>query len=157
MKQKKGFTLIELLTVVMIIGILTAIALPQYRKATERANAANALLNVRSLFDAAKRYYSARSQWPTSLTGLDVTLMLNPGSTNQSGEFEYTFSPGTVTATRLVGNPATASNSYSLTAQYKDANNNRDVFTCTYTPGKEKYQAVCESMGECNGTTCIIK
>ncbi len=157
MKHKRGFTLIELLTVVMIIGLLTALALPQYRKATERANAANALINVRSLFDAAKRYYSARSQWPNSLNQLDVKLMLNPESTNQSGEFEYTFDGTnlTVKATRLVGNPATASSSYSLTARYKDASGNRDVFTCTYLANK--YQSLCESLGSCAGSTCTIK
>ena len=156
MKRKTGFTLIELLTVVMIISLLTAIALPQYRKATERANAANALINVHSLFDAAKRYYSARSSWPTSLNQLDVKLMLNPGSDNQSGEFQYNLNSDlTVTATRLVGNPATATNSYSLTARYKDASDNRDVFTCSYAAAK--YQALCESLGECTGSTCTIK
>lgn len=154
MKRKTGFTLIELLTVVMILGILTAIALPQYRQATERANAANALINVRSLFDAAKRYYSSRSYWPTSLTGLDVTLMLNPGSTNQSGEFEYTFDAAnrTVTATRIIGN--TAGNSYSLTAAYSSGGK-RDVFTCTYVAAK--YQKLCENMGSCSGSTCTIQ
>ena len=47
-----GFTLIELLVVVLIIGILSAVALPQYERTVERARTAEAVSMLRSMRDA---------------------------------------------------------------------------------------------------------
>ncbi len=51
-----GFTLIELLVVVLIIGILSAVALPQYTVAVEKARVTEALQNIKVIEDQMKLY-----------------------------------------------------------------------------------------------------
>ena len=60
--SNKGFTLIELLTVVLIIGILTSIALPNYSRSIERSRAVEAMAVIKSLNDATYAYYAAHQE-----------------------------------------------------------------------------------------------
>jgi len=71
--MKKGFTLIELLVVVLIIGILSAVALPQYQKSVTRARMAEALIATKAIYDAEQIYHMENGEY----TNLFENLILN--------------------------------------------------------------------------------
>ena len=67
-----GFTLIELLVVVLIIGILAAMALPQYFKAVERSRMAEAVTLMDSIAKAQRRKFMQTNRYAVHFQGLDV-------------------------------------------------------------------------------------
>ena len=69
----KGFTLVELLVVVLIIGILSSVALPQYTKAVEKARATEAIALLGTLARAEKVYLGLRNTYTDDLAMLDFT------------------------------------------------------------------------------------
>ncbi|WP_428081333.1 type IV pilin protein [Candidatus Avelusimicrobium alvi] len=54
-KKQNGFTLVELLAVVLIVAILSAVALPQYRKVVEKAHVSEAQAMLRTIYDSSER------------------------------------------------------------------------------------------------------
>jgi type II secretion system protein G len=73
-RAEKGFTLIELLVVVIILGILTAIAVPSYLSFRDKANDAAAKSNVRAIIPDIEQYNADNNGYTgMTLTGLQAT------------------------------------------------------------------------------------
>jgi type IV pilus assembly protein PilA len=91
MQNKKGFTLIELLIVVVIIGILAAIAIPKFSATREKAYFAAMKSDLKNLASQQEIYYSDAYSYTTSTVSLaftnsdGVTVAILASSTGWSG------------------------------------------------------------------------
>jgi prepilin-type N-terminal cleavage/methylation domain-containing protein len=89
--NKKGFTLIELLIVVVIIGILAAIAIPKFANTKEKAYVASMKSDLRNLVTAQEAYFSDNNSSYAST----ITVM----GTNYKSSSGVSVALNTVTAT----------------------------------------------------------
>lgn len=86
----KGFTLIELLVVVIIIGILSAIALPQYELVVEKSRAAEAMINAKAIVDACQRHLQEFPDDSCDNQSKIADVQLKGGTWNSTGTCFYT-------------------------------------------------------------------
>jgi len=96
----KGFTLVEVLIVVIIIGILASIGLPQFSASIEKAKGGEARAGLGHIQTGEKIYYAEKEYYTASLADLDINL------TQQFWSFVITTPTSTTftaTATRLGG------------------------------------------------------
>ena len=119
MKNRKGFTLIELLIVVVIIGILAAIAIPKFANTKEKAVVASMKSDLRNLVTAQEGFFSdnqdyAGSYGAAQVNGAGGTLAFTPSNGNTIA-INYTNAAGwSATAT----NPAVTSASNDVCGIY---------------------------------------
>lgn len=125
MKKKSGFTIIELLIVVIIIGVLATLAIPQFAKATEKAKMGKAM-NMLALYNKAQALvYADTSSYAANLVAAQAEVqavvaqdsdwtyaMTNPGGVNVGFQVVATRRAGgwtgcTITMAGSAANPTT--------------------------------------------------
>ena len=151
-----GFTLIELLVVVLIIGILAAVALPQYQKAVYKSRATEAVSMLKAITEAEEVYYLANGKYTSDISELDVEVPAELRGRTIEGKFDdrYSYTCSTLRCDARIKNANMPSFQYnfkhidSLTAGFRychmiDENVEKN----------EKAQSICQSMGKLDSTS----
>ena len=85
-KKSKGFTLIEMLVVVLIIGILAAVALPQYKYSVMKTRYMRMADMARVIKDAQERYYMVNAEYGKHFSDLDIDFYIEEITDNGKAE-----------------------------------------------------------------------
>lgn len=119
MHKNSGFNIIELVVVVVIIGILSALAIPQYTKTVERSRQSEALTNLAAIRGAQMRHYLEYANYTNSFDGLDIDNITVGTYFNCTPENNVT-SPGVIGRATRNGDkmPGICSAEYNITLYY---------------------------------------
>ena len=154
--NKQAFTLIELLVVVLIIGILAAVALPQYQTAVNKSRYAGLMPLARSVKDAEEEIMMTKADYTADLGDLAVT----PGAIDT--ENTNTATHGHVTLSVVAG--ADAGQDYVKAVDNRNTDNTFVMYFakspryageihCEALTTNEKAQQLCKSYGPINTVT----
>lgn len=118
-RGQKGFTLIELMIVIAIIGILAAIAIPQFTQYRKRAYDASAKADIKSAYTAAQAFFNdnpSGSLAAATITDATTTGELPSNGLKVSKGVTVTVGGGTMSTFTLSSTHSQGTKTYALTA-----------------------------------------
>ena len=164
LSKVSAFTLIELLVVVLIIGILAAVAVPQYQKAVLKSRLATTMSGVKAIAQAAELYYLANGEYaPDDITQLDISELSGCKGLRMGrlycGDIIYDYNAGdtswhdTNKEERVEGIIGKLNSDYTVTRQivYTQYLEHSPTYAgerhCMASDGKDISRSVCISLG----------
>ena len=159
-KSKKGFTLVELLVVVLIIGILAAIAVPQYQEAVEKSIMQEAIVNLKTIAKAQDIFYLQNDRYAkyNEMDKLDISIpgeIKDYSQTTLAGDrvmtkyFIYASGWGGGEGAKSVAHRVQDGvSNYQDNAPYYIHINTYDRLYCTYNKGNNIQKKLCTQISQ---------
>lgn len=166
--MKQGFTLIELLVVVLIIGILSAVALPQYNRAVLKARYSEIQTIISAYKTAAEAYYMANGAYPDYWHDMDLEPPAGCTAADTAvrgalycGKKSFYFDLYNNNNKNLVGFYQPNNKTKAAYVQWLDVSDQPGRRECWAVTGDEEARAFCRSLngveaGAASHSTCSL-